>query len=91
VLTGRQGRTQTQVKDEFNGRHPERNPVAYSAVGKLNKFKETGSVIDKPRVGRPSVGEHSNWSDCQISCTFPLVPDFSHNLYIKSGNLLAKF
>jgi hypothetical protein len=39
----------------------------------VNKFKETGSVVDKPRVGRPSVGEdirtgviakfhaHSHW------------------------------
>jgi transposase len=74
LLSGRQGWTQSQVADEFNARYPERNPTRHSAVGKLvNKFKETGSVVDKPRVGRPSVGEdirtgvvakfhaHSHW------------------------------
>jgi transposase len=58
LLSGRQGWTQRQVQDEFNDRHPERNPVTHSAVWKLvKKFKETGSVVDKPRVGCPSVGE----------------------------------
>jgi transposase len=74
LLSGRQGWTQRQVADEINARHPERNPITNSAVGKLvEKFKETGSVVDKPRVGRPSVGEdirtgviaqfhaHSHW------------------------------
>jgi hypothetical protein len=46
------------VADEFNARHPERNLITHNAMGKLEKkFKETGSVVDKPRVGRPSVGE----------------------------------
>jgi hypothetical protein len=62
------------VADEFNARQPERNPITHSAVGQLVKtFKETGSVVDRPRVGRPSVGEdigsgvtakfhaHSHW------------------------------
>jgi transposase len=58
LLSCRQGWTQRQVGDEFNARHPERNPITHSAVRKLvKKFKETGSVVDKPRVGRPSVGE----------------------------------
>jgi transposase len=57
LLSGLQGWAQRQVADEFNGRHPERNPITHSAVGKLvKKLKETGSVVDKPRVGRPSVG-----------------------------------
>jgi transposase len=73
-LSCHQGWTQRQVADEFNARHPERNPKTHSARGKLvKKFKETGSVVDKPRVGRPSVGEdirtgviakfhaHSHW------------------------------
>jgi hypothetical protein len=72
ILSGRPGWTQRQVVDD--ARHPERNPTTRSAVGKLEKkFKETGSVVDKPRVGRPSVGEdnrtgviakfhaHSHW------------------------------
>jgi transposase len=51
LLSGRQGWTQRQVADEFNARHPERNPITHSAVGKLmKKFKETGSVVDKARV-----------------------------------------
>jgi hypothetical protein len=74
LLCGSQGWTQRQVADEFNARHPERNPITHSAVGKLvQKLKETGSVVDKPRVTRPSVGEdirtgvidrfhaHSHW------------------------------
>jgi hypothetical protein len=59
LLSGRQGWTQRQVADEFNARHPERNPITHSTVRKLvKKFKETGSVINKPRVGRPSVGDN---------------------------------
>jgi hypothetical protein len=58
LLSDRQGWAQRQVANEFNARHPERNPITQSAVGKLvKKFKETGSVVDKSRVGRPSVGE----------------------------------
>jgi hypothetical protein len=46
---GRQGWTQRQVADELNARHPESNPITHSAVGNLvKKFKETGSVVDKP-------------------------------------------
>jgi hypothetical protein len=81
-LSGRQGWTQRQVADEFNARHPERNPITHRAVGKLVKtFKETESVVDKSRVGRPSVGEdirtgvtakfhaHSHWFQTfRISC-----------------------
>jgi hypothetical protein len=74
LLSGSQGWTQRQVAYEFNARHPERNPITHSAVGKLvKKFKETESVVHKLRVGRPSVGEdirtgviatfhtHSHW------------------------------
>jgi hypothetical protein len=44
LLSGRQGWAQRQVADELNARHPERNPITHSAVGKLVKtFKETGS------------------------------------------------
>jgi 3-methyladenine DNA glycosylase/8-oxoguanine DNA glycosylase len=74
LLSGRQGWTERQVADEFTAKHPERNQITRSAVGKVaKKFKETGSVVEKPRVGRPSVGEdirtgviakfhaHSHW------------------------------
>jgi hypothetical protein len=58
LLSGRHRWAQRQVADEFNARHPERNPITHSAVGKLvKKCKETGSVVDRPQVGRPSVSE----------------------------------
>jgi hypothetical protein len=42
LLSSRQGWAQRQVANEFNARHPERNPTTHSAVGKLvKKFKET--------------------------------------------------
>jgi hypothetical protein len=78
LLSGRQGWTQRQVADEFNARHPERNPITHTGLGKMKNSKETGSVVDKPRVARHSVGE--DWNDCQIPCPFPLVPDFSDTL-----------
>jgi hypothetical protein len=37
LLSGRQGWTQRQVADEFNGKLPARNPVTHSVVGKLVK------------------------------------------------------
>jgi hypothetical protein len=41
LLSGRQGWNQGQVADEFNARHPERNPITHRAVGKLvNTFKK---------------------------------------------------
>jgi hypothetical protein len=40
LLSGRQGWTQRQLADEFNGRHPERNPLTHSAVGKHGKAAE---------------------------------------------------
>jgi hypothetical protein len=40
LLSGRQRWTQTQVADEFNDRHPKRNPITHSAVGKHGKAAE---------------------------------------------------
>jgi hypothetical protein len=45
LLSGRQGWTQRQVANEFNARHPERNPITLRAVGKLvKKFYGTNMV-----------------------------------------------
>lgn len=42
------------IADDFNRRHPERQPITHGAVGKLiAKFKETGRVDDRERSGRP--------------------------------------
>jgi hypothetical protein len=58
LLSGHQGWTQRQMADEFNARHPKMNQITHGVVGKLvKKLKETGSVVDETRVGRPSVGE----------------------------------
>jgi hypothetical protein len=40
LLSGLQGWTQRQVADEFNARHPERNSITHSAVGKRGKAAE---------------------------------------------------
>jgi hypothetical protein len=40
LLSGCQGWTQRQVAGELNARHPERNPVTHSAVGKHGKAAE---------------------------------------------------
>jgi hypothetical protein len=45
LFSGRHGWTQRQVADEFNARHPERNPITHSAVGKHGKAaKKMGRV-----------------------------------------------
>lgn len=47
-------RSTREAADLFNQNHPEREPISFSCVAKLlNKFKDTGSVHDKPRCGPP--------------------------------------
>ncbi|CAI9725850.1 Hypothetical predicted protein [Octopus vulgaris] len=49
-----------KIAEEFNLRHPYRQPIYFTAVGKLiKKFKETGSVLDKPRSGRPKTSDET--------------------------------
>lgn len=50
VLHGMIG-TYREIAEDFNLRHPERQPITHSAVVKLiTKFKETGSVEDRLKV-----------------------------------------
>nr|CAD7402641.1 unnamed protein product [Timema poppensis] len=43
------------VAAEFNRRHPDREPLAHTTVGRmLKKFQNKGNVVDVPRAGRPS-------------------------------------
>ena len=43
LLCGREGLSQRQVADEFNVRHPEREPVSQTTLGRLlANFKATG-------------------------------------------------
>ena len=48
------------IAEEFNLRHPYRQPIYFTAVGKLvTKFKETGSVLNKPRSRRPKTSDET--------------------------------
>ena len=57
LLSAREGWSQAEVAVEFNRRHPDRAlPLHQTTVGRLfKKFKETGSVADRPKPGRPTV------------------------------------
>ena len=56
LLSGREGLSYRRIADEFNVLHPGRSSIGFSTVAKvIRKFKKTGSIIDKPRSGRPSV------------------------------------
>ncbi|CAI9719957.1 hypothetical protein C0J52_25601 [Octopus vulgaris] len=60
LLSGREGWSYRKIAEEFNLRHPYRQPIFFTAVGKLiKKFKETGSVLDKPRSGRPNTSDET--------------------------------
>ncbi|CAI9724379.1 PLHD1 protein [Octopus vulgaris] len=59
LLSGRERWSYRKIA-EFNLRHPCRQPIFFTAVGKLiKKFKETGSVLDKPRSGRPKTSDET--------------------------------
>ncbi|KJH51178.1 hypothetical protein DICVIV_02640 [Dictyocaulus viviparus] len=47
-------RSHEEAAAEFNRLHPDREPIRQSSVSRLiAKFKETGSIMDRPRCGRP--------------------------------------
>ncbi|CAI9741857.1 hypothetical protein OCTVUL_1B022601 [Octopus vulgaris] len=52
LLSGREGWSYRKIAEEFNLPHPCRQPIYFTAVRKLiKKFKETGSVSNKPVPG----------------------------------------
>ncbi|CAI9721009.1 deacetylase [Octopus vulgaris] len=60
LLSGREGWSYPKIAEEINLRHPCRQPIYFTAVRKLiKKFKETGSVLDKPRSGRPKSSDET--------------------------------
>ncbi|CAI9724820.1 Hypothetical predicted protein [Octopus vulgaris] len=60
LLNEREGWSYRKIAEEFNLRHPYRQPIYFTAVGKLiKKFKETGSVLDKPHSGRPNTSDET--------------------------------
>ena len=71
LLCGRENWSQRTVTAEFNIRHPNRQ-VQQSTVSRLlNKFKETGSVADLPRSGRPSTSADVHDTVIGKFCTSP--------------------
>ncbi|PIO54715.1 hypothetical protein TELCIR_23915, partial [Teladorsagia circumcincta] len=47
-------RNHREVAEDFNRLHPGRRPITRSCVSRLmTKLKETGSISDRPRPGRP--------------------------------------
>ena len=59
LLCGREGATNRSVAETFNSKHEGMN-VSQSSVGRLLlKFKETGSVHDKERSGRPRISDET--------------------------------
>ena len=55
LLSGRDGATNRSVAEQFNRNHPHEN-VSHTSVGRLiNKFRKTGSVVDKLQSGRPGL------------------------------------
>lgn len=60
LLSGQEGWSYHIIAEEFNLRHPDRQHICFTAVRKLvKKFKETGSVLDKPRSGRPKTSDET--------------------------------
>ena len=62
MLCGREGWSHQAVANEFSRRHPDVNPPLHStSVGRLlQKFKETGSVLDKKREATNGISENED-------------------------------
>lgn len=53
---GDKARIQAEVRDLFNTKYPNREPVSQSTISKIQrKFRETGHVRDLPKRGRKSI------------------------------------
>lgn len=57
LLSGQIGLSHRQIAEQMIAKYPELS-IVHATVGKIiRKFRETGSVLDKQRSGRPSVDE----------------------------------
>ena len=60
IMSGADGATNRSVAYKFNRIYPDREPISHTIVGSLIlKFRETGSVLDKPRSGPPRVSDET--------------------------------
>jgi transposase len=56
LVSGREGWSYRQIANDFDARHPRRSPISFGTVGKVvRKLNKTGSVLDKPCSGRPTI------------------------------------
>ena len=57
-MSGADGASNRSVAEKFNRIYPVREPISHTTVGRLIlKFRQTGSVLDKPRSGLPRVSD----------------------------------
>jgi len=60
LMSGADGATNRSVAEKFNRIYPDRESISHTTVGRLIlKFRETGSVLDKPRSGHPRVSDET--------------------------------
>ncbi|KAL6729450.1 hypothetical protein Aduo_000501 [Ancylostoma duodenale] len=54
IVSLSEGRNYKEIAAEFSRLHPDRRPISARCVSRLlAKVKETGSIVDRPRSGRP--------------------------------------
>ena len=59
-MSGAEGATNRSVAEKFNQIHPDHERISHTTVGRLIlKFRENGSVLDKPRSGPPRVSDET--------------------------------
>ena len=84
LLSGREGWCDRKIAEEFNLRHPYRQPICFTAVAKsVKRFKETGSVLEiMLKVFFINTTIEQNCFVLRSTCFFTMYPDFMHTQYI---------
>ena len=60
LMSGADGATNRSVAKKFNRIYPDREPISHTTIGRLIlKFRETGSVLDKPKSGYSRVSDET--------------------------------
>ena len=60
LMSGADGATNRSVAKKFNRIYPDREPISHTTVGRLIlKFRETGSVLDKPKSAYSRVSDET--------------------------------
>ena len=65
-MSGADGTTNQSVAEKFNQIYPDRKLISHTTVGDLIlKFRQTGSVLDKPQSGLPGVSNEIRIRDIE--------------------------